>query len=337
MNTQLKAPLSEPAHSESSAFDSLVEKTSAVFSPSTRVADCVAALRGQVKTEFITYSYVIDEQRRLVGVVTMRELLFSKGDSALSSIMVTNPFYLTLGTSLTDAMRQVLQMHFPAYPVCDREGKFFGIVRGATLFAAQVVELSAQPGTMVGVEKEERLGTPVRKSFRFRHPWLQLNLLTAFIAGAVVSAFDGTINRIVILAAFLPVLAGQSGNTGCQALAVTLRGITLGDYEPHLVGKLLRKEALLGLSNGFFVGLVAASGMYFMAVTHGNPAALTLSLVVLAAMTVSCMISGLSGVLVPLALKRFGFDPATASSIFLTTATDVASMGLLLSLASAFV
>lgn len=315
----------------------LAEPTLALFTGNTTVAQCIAELREQVKREFITYCYVLNPDRQLEGVIVLRELLFASPDSTLESIMLKNPFWLKADTQILDAMKEVLTKHFPVYPVCDGSGKFVGVVRGSKLFEQQAIELSAQPGSMVGVEKEERLDTAWFRSFRFRHPWLQLNLLTAFLAGGVVSAFDSTINRVVILAAFLPVLAGQSGNTGCQALAVTLRGLTLGDYRSGAAGKLLRKEALLGLGNGFFVGLVAGGGMYIMASLQKDPSALVLSVVVLAAMTVSCMISGLSGVLVPLTLKRFGFDPATASSIFLTTATDIASMGLLLSLATIFV
>jgi magnesium transporter len=212
-----------------------------------------------------------------------------------------------------------------------------GIVRGRALFEEQALEISAQPGAMVGVEKEERLSTPWPRSLRFRHPWLQLNLLTAFVAAAVVGFFQGTIDRLVVLAVFLPVLAGQSGNTGCQALAVTLRGLTLGELRQGSGRRLVLKEGLLGLLNGAFVGVSAAIGMYLVARSQANPSALLLSLVVFLAMIGSCLVSGLAGALIPLTLKRFGADPATASSIFLTTATDVASMGLFLGLATLIV
>jgi magnesium transporter len=189
---------------------------------------------------------------------------------------------------------------------------------------------------MVGVE-EERLSTPWPRSLKFRHPWLQLNLVTAFLAAAVVGAFQGTLDKLVILALFLPVLAGQSGNTGCQALAVTLRGMTLGELRPGAERSLVIKEASLGFLNGVLVGLVAAAGMYVTATVQHNPAALRLSLSVLLAMTASCVVSGIAGAMIPLTLKKLGFDPATASSIFLTTATDVASMGCFLSLATVLV
>ena len=136
---------------------------------------------------------------------------------------------------------------------------------------------------------------------------------------------------------FLPVLADQSGNTGSQALAITLRGIILGELKSGREMVLVRKEALLGLLNGALVGLVAAAGMYLVATAQHLHDALMLSVVVLLAMIGSCVISGISGAIVPLILKRFGTDPVTASSIFLTTATNVASMGMLLGLATALV
>ncbi|MBF0270103.1 MAG: response regulator [Alphaproteobacteria bacterium] len=198
-------------------------------------------------------------------------------------------------------------------------------------------ELSLLPGAMVGVEKEERLSTKWIRSLWLRHPWLQINLLTAFAAGAVVSLFQGTIDRLLILTIFLPVLAGQSGNTGSQALAITLRGFTLGDMQPGRELVLVRKEALLGLLNGALVGFVAAVGMYLVAKTQNSPNAFMLAFVVQLAMIGSCVISGICGAIVPLVLRRFGADPVTASSIFLTTATDIASMGMLLGLATLIV
>jgi magnesium transporter len=231
-------------------------------------------------------------------------------------------------------MKKVLNRHFPVYPVCDTDGKLIGLVRGQTMFEEQAFEISAQPGQMVGVDKEERLLTPWPRSLRFRHPWLQLNLLTAFIAAAVVGVFENTLDKIVILAVFLPVLAGQSGNTGCQALAVALRGLTLGELKPGTERALVAKEALLGLLNGALVGLTAGAGMFVYASMQHNPHALVLGLIVTMAMIASCVVSGLAGALIPMGLQKIGADPATASSIFLTTMTDVCSMGIFLSLAT---
>ena len=312
----------------------MMEPALAVYRPEVSVGEAIEALRSLIKSAFITYAYVTDAGGRLLGVVTMRDLLFTAHDARLDSVMLRDAFYLKPDLPLSEAMKLVLDRHYPVYPVCDANGVLVGLVRGQVMFEEQAFEITAQVGTMVGVEKEERLATPWGRSLKFRHPWLQLNLLTAFVAGAVVAIFQDTVDRLVILALFLPVLAGQSGNTGCQALAVTLRGLTLGELKAGKEKALVMKEASLGFMNGAFTGIVAAGGMYFVASQQSNPNALVLSLVVWLALVGSCVASGICGAMVPLTLKRFGADPATASSIFLTTATDVVSMGLLLGLAT---
>ena len=146
--------------------------------------------------------------------------------------------------------------------------------------------------------------------------------------------FQETLDKVMILAVFLPVMAGQSGNTGCQALAVALRGLTLGDVSTGQESKLVMKEATLGLLNGILVGLTAGLGMWAYAAMKHHEKAFMLGAVVFMAMVASCIVSGLCGATIPLILRRFGADPATASSIFLTTATDIVSMGFFLGLAN---
>jgi CheY-like chemotaxis protein len=199
------------------------------------------------------------------------------------------------------------------------------------------IELSAQPGVMVGVEKEETIATPWYRSLRLRHPWLQFNLLTSLAGGAMVLLFQDTVNRLLILAVFVPILISQSSNTGSQALAITLRGLALGELKAGREKAQVMKEALLGLLNGVLVGLVAAFAMYAAATAQHLSVALMLGAVVFLAMAGSCVVSGISGAIVPLALKKFGADPAAASSIVLTTATDVAALLMLFGLAAVLV
>lgn len=340
-DTQPRAQNTEPAPGDpahpAGTVGWLMEPPVAVFHPEMTVAETVAQLRTLIKTAFITYGYVTDHEGRLLGIITMRDLLFAEDGVPLEALMLRNPFFLTPGLPLAEAMKLVLNRHYPVYPVCDDAGVLVGLVRGVAMFREQAIDITLQPGTMVGVEKEERLATPWSGSFKFRHPWLQLNLLTAFIAGAVVSIFESTVERLVVLAVFLPVLAGQSGNTGCQALAVTLRSLTLGELRAGKERALVMKEASLGLMNGVLTGLVAGLAMFFYATMQGSPYALLLGLVVWLALIGACVTSGICGAMIPLTLKRFGADPATASSIFLTTATDVVSMGLLLGLAAMLV
>ena len=332
--TALGRQWEQNSHFSEGSVGQLMEPVQARFHPDDRIRDVVESLRPYAQEQQLTYAYVVDDDEKLMGVVAMRELLFADPEDEVSEIMVIEPFYFAAETQQEDAMRAVLRRHYPVYPVCDDDGILLGMVRGYSLFEQQTYELTAQAGRMVGVEKEEHLSTHWTTSLRLRHPWLQLNLLTAFVAGAVVGLFEDTIQQVVALAAFLPVLAGQSGNTGCQALAVTLRSMTLNELKPGMESKLIRKETILGLSNGVLVGITAGLAMLGYAVMNGSAEPMVMAGIILVAMLVSCTAAGVSGVIIPLVLRRFGADPVTASTIFLTTATDVFSMGAMLGLAT---
>lgn len=327
-------PPAAPAARKRETVADLMDKPVGLFGPAVTVREATEALREQVKSAFVTYVYVVDEQGRLLGLVVMREMLLAEPDATLESLMIADPFAIDSALPLEDALKLALHKHFPVYPVVDGGRKLVGLVRGADLFANRAVAISGQSGSMVGVDNEERLGTSLLRSLKLRHPWLQVNLLTAFVAAAVVGIFEDTLSRLVILAVFLPVMAGQTGNTGCQALAVTLRGMTLGDVRPGSEPGLVRKEAMLGFLNGGFVGLTAGAGMFVYATMQGEASPLTFAVVVFLAMITACTVASIAGSMIPITLKKLGADPATASSIFLTTASDVASMGIFLTLAT---
>lgn len=297
------------------------------------VAEALAFLVKSTDIADISYILATDELR-LVGIVGMRDLLLAKPSETLAGIMLRNPFSFRRDTSVSEAVDEALYRHYPMYPVVDEHQQVVGVVQGWKLYERIASEVSGQAGTQYGVAKEEQINTSVLSAFRMRHPWLQVNLITAFAAAFVVGMFEDTITRVVALAAFLPVLAGQSGNTGCQALAITLRGITLGQMRNYPVSRLLRKEILLGALNGALVGAIAGLAMFGYALATASLQPVQLGLVIFVAMTGACVGSGIFGVLVPLVLKRFGADPATASSIFLTTFTDIIGMGLMLFLAT---
>ncbi|MCB1690064.1 MAG: magnesium transporter [Halioglobus sp.] len=327
----------ELAHGVKGEVSELMVPAIGVLPPETTIAGALDYLVHAQPVTGITYIYIVDDGDHLLGVLAMRDLLLGRPGQTLMEIMTAAPFTFTPDTTIPDAVNAALTRRHRLYPVTDESGKLLGLVYGWRLFEYVATEISAQSGSMVGVDSEERVDTPILEAFRMRHPWLQVNLLTAFCAAFVVGIFESTIAQIVALAVFLPVLAGQSGNTGCQALAITLRGLTLGELSEHSVGRLLRKEIILGGMNGFFVGLVAAAAMWVYAGQTGVEQPLLLALVVLIAMVGACMGSGAFGILVPLTLRRFGADPAMASSIFLTTFTDILGMGLMLLLATSIV
>jgi magnesium transporter len=329
--------VSAPAAKKESSLTigQLTEPALAVFRPEATANEVIEAVRGLAAKHFFTYVYITDAWGRLVGVATMRDLLLADHAHKLGDFMLRDPFFLKPQTPLMEAMRLTLHRHFPYYPVCDDDGMLTGMVRGATLFEKEAIEITAQAGEMVGVGREERTGSSWLLSLRFRHPWLQVNLLTTFLAAGVVGAFEHTINKIVVLAVFLPVMMGQAANTGCQSLAVALRGLTLGELKPGGEKALMFKETLVGLCNGALTGLTAGAGMFVYARWKNTPESpLALGTVVFLAMTGTCAISGITGVITPLILKKFGADPASSSSILLTTITDVVSMGLFLCLAA---
>jgi magnesium transporter len=308
----------------------LMERPPAVFAAGTTVGEAIDALREIIRQRIVVYLFVTEYDGRLIGVVAFRELLFAHRLQTLADIMLRDPFRLSPEQPLSDAMREVVQRHFPVYPVCDTVGHLLGIVRGQAMFEQQTFEISAQAGAMVGVEKEERLATPWPRSLRFRSPWLLLNMLITFGAASVIGVFDGTIERFVVLAAFLPVIAGQCSNLGAQALAVTIRGITLGEAR----GNLLLKESWLGFVNGALSGAIAGAALYFVALPEPAARPLLFGLSLFAAMTLSCTLAGLAGASIPILLRRLGADPATASVIFLSTVTDITSLALFLGFAA---
>jgi magnesium transporter len=314
----------------------LASPAKAVFPLGASVADVILKVRElSLAHELVTYAYVVDGQNRLKGLLTMRDLLLAAPGTCVADIMLAEPFALRPQMTVEEAMRETARRHYPLYPMCDDDGMLLGTVAGAALFEARAFEISAQSGMMVGVNSEEQLLSPWRRSLKLRHPWLQVNLLTGLVVGFIVSLFGNTLSQLVILTAFLPILSSVAGNTGCQTLAVTLRGIALDEYNKESVGPLLRKELLLGALNGAAIGFAAAVVMYFFARSEHAVHPVLAGLVVMTAMTGACLSGGLAGVAVPSILRRFGADPATASSIFLTTTTDIVGMSLFLGLATA--
>lgn len=186
---------------------------------------------------------------------------------------------------------------------------------------------------MVGVQSKERLSTRWVDSVRFRQPWLQVNLLLTLLSAVVIGYFQGTIGKLVILAVFFPIVTSQARNTGAQTMAVTLRGLSTGEWDVRETFRILVKETSLGLLNGLLVGLVSALILAWRAQGgHGSPLMLGASMLI--AMTLSCGLSGLLGVVIPLVLRWSGSDPALAATILHTTFSTVISQGLFLGIAT---
>ena len=227
------------------------------------------------------------------------------------------PAYVELTATKEEIVDKFEQFRVTELPVLDINGAMMGIVRHHTLINAAKEESSLDIQTMVGVSKDERALSTASFAVRKRLPWLQINLATAFLAATVVGVFEDTIARVTALAVLLPVVAGQSGNTGAQAMAVTLRGLALREVWPRQWVRIVFKELSAGFWNGIAVALTTAIGVYVWSQSPG------LCLVIGLSMVVSMIIASVSGAAIPILLVKVGQDPATSSSIFLTTVTDV--------------
>jgi len=288
------------------------------FTREMKVRDVIRRLRnGARKSLPNSYVYVLDGGERLIGVLNMYDLMLADSDHPIHAVMRTELFTLDGFMSREDAAAELARRRYFAAPVVDNDGRMLGIVRAADLFPGVQAEVAQDIQQMVGAGRDERAFSPLTFSLKKRLPWLHVNLLTAFMAAAVIALFEGLIAKITVLAVFLPVVAGQGGNAGAQSLAIVMRGLVMREIPKERRSYLVMKESLLGLINGAVTGLVTAMVAWGV---YGNP---ILGLVVALGMIVNLLAAGWAGASIPLAMKALRLDPAQCSSIILTTVTDV--------------
>jgi magnesium transporter len=294
------------------------------------VGEAITEIQSSRDVEMVFYLYVVDERRHLVGVVSLRRLLLVSPETPLKRIMTADIISARADMDQEEVARQVAAYNLLAIPVVDAENKLVGIITVDDVIDVIKDEATEDIYRLAGVAGDERAFTPARESLRKRLPWLGINLLTAFLAAAVVSLFEGTIDLFPVLAVFMPIVAGMGGNAGTQTLTVIVRGIALGELTWSNSRKALLKEAAVGLGNGVVLG-AAAAGVVWMA--RGNP---TLGLVLGMAMIINMFVAAAAGTLIPLGLRAVNIDPALASSVFITTMTDVFGFLSFLGLATVF-
>ncbi len=286
------------------------------FSNTARVGEVLERLRSASWRRFEEI-FVLGAKGELAGVVPLQEVALAPPETRLAELRRTPHAVASSMTTREDVVDLLEQTKLPVIPVVDVEGRLLGAIRYEALLAAAKAEASADLLTMVGASKDESALSPVVFAVRKRLPWLEINLLTAFLAASVVGLFEETIARYTALAVLLPVVAGQSGNTGAQALAVVMRGLALREIRLRQWARVLSKELVVGLLNGVAIAATTAVFVFLWSRSAGLASIIGISMVL------SMAIAGLAGGAVPLALRSLGQDPAQSSSIILTTVTDI--------------
>ena len=292
------------------------------------VAQAIEVIRQYPRKESFFYVYCVDADEHLVGVLSLRSLILASASVQLKDLMVQSVVRTQIDSSPEEVAQLVSKYDLLSIPVVDMQNVLVGVVTVDDVL--DVIQEQAEEDLLhlAGVDISERVTTPARESWRTRFPWLAVNLVTAFIAASVVRFFESTIREWTALAAFMPIVAGMGGNAGTQTLTVFVRGLALGEVDWHSGFRPVWKELIVGFANGVAIGTITA---VIVGVWTGN---WILSSVLLVAMCANLVIAGVAGGLVPLLLERLGFDPAVASSIFVTLFTDTGGFFVFLGLAT---
>ncbi len=321
---ELKELMEYPADSAGA----LMSTDITAFSENMTVQEALTQLRNQ-KVRDLNHLFLLNDEMHLNGQVPVQRLALADGHEKLASISIPLQAFATVLDPRDEVMETLERLKIDTMPVIDGNDFFVGVVRGRNLLGDLKDTLAKEMLTMVGASKDERALSSSWFAVKKRLPWLQINLMTAFLASAVVAMFEKTIATYTALAILLPIAAGQSGNTGAQALAVTMRGLTLREITVRHWFAVLRKEAGAALINGVAIAVTCGAGVFVWSRSVG------LSLIIGLAMISSMTIAAVSGALVPLVLKKLGQDPALSSSIILTTVTDIAGFLSFLGIATA--
>ncbi|MDD5287909.1 MAG: magnesium transporter [Dehalococcoidales bacterium] len=281
--------------------------------------------------ETIYESYVMDRERRLLGIVSLKDLVLANPVTMVSEIMRLDARPVSTNTDQEEAARILRDNNLLAVPVVDVEGRLVGIITWGDVADILEEEATEDMYKLAGIAGE-RVSGPLHVSLRNRLPWLFINLATTFIAALVISLFESTIARVVALAMFLPIVAGQGGIGGTQTLTLVVRSMVLREITGKRGGfRLLIREMYLGIIHGLLMAVVVGVVAY---IWKGN---YMLGIVLGLAMLGNMLIAGLAGAGIPLLLARLKVDPALASAVIVTTCTDVAGFFLFLGLATIFI
>ena len=296
----------------------------------TTVEQAIRQLEDAGDAEMVFYIYVGDDHRNLVGVLSLRQFLLKRPETLLADIMETDVIRVTTDTDQEEVSQLVASYNVLAIPVVDAQNKLVGVITVDDVIDVIKEEATEDMYRLAGVDSEERVFSSLKTTILKRIPWLVVNLGTAFLAASVVAQFEQTIAQFAVLAVFMPIVPLLGGNAGSQTLTIMVRGIALGELSWANSRKALVKEVFVGVTNGIILGILVGCIAYLW---KGDP---ILGIVLSLAMLGTLLVAAVVGTLMPLFLRWLKIDPALASSVFVTTATDVSGFVLFLGLGTLF-
>ena len=305
------------AYPENSVGRQMSEEV-AKISTGLKVKDALKELKAlHDNVEDLIYVYSVDNEGKLTGVISFREIVFADENELIKNVMIQNPISVNPSSDQEEAAILIKQYELLALPVVDKSNKLIGQTTVNTALDVIQTEIAEDFSQSFGAGAEETIFTPIQKSIRLRLPWIAINMGLAFIVSLLISQFEETIASDILLAALMPVVALVGGNSGAQSLAIVIRALARNDVSDARVFEVIGKQTSIGIINGIFVGVLSFLILSFIGL---NDYSLALSIAVFG----NIFIGNLFGSSIPLMLKKIGFDPALASNIFLTLITDIA-------------
>lgn len=269
----------------------------------------------------LSYVYVVDDDRRLLGVVSFRDLFFARPGAGLDEVMIQDPVSVHVETDREVVSELIQRYRLMALPVVDDDDTLIGLVRFDEAMEAAAAEATEDIAVSFGAGAEESVFTPIPVSVQRRLPWITVNLVIGVLIALVIEPFRSTIEEVTVLAALMPMVALLGGNSGAQSLAVVIRAMALGDLPSGRAARAIRREFFVGIINGVVIAVLAAAAGGAVA---GDA---VVGVVIFVAVLANLIVAGAAGAAIPVVLRRFGLDPALASNIFLTMITDLVGFG----------
>ncbi|KGX92710.1 magnesium transporter MgtE [Pontibacillus halophilus JSM 076056 = DSM 19796] len=331
MDKESAAEIKELLHYEEKTAGSIMTTEYVVIRAEETVRQAMLHLRTEAPdAETIYYIYVVDEEKRLVGVISLRDLIIAEDDWLISEVMSDRVLSVSVGDDQEEVARMMRDYDFLAMPVVDFKQHMLGIITVDDVMDVMEEEASDDYSKLAGVSDVDNRDDTAFASAKKRLPWLVILLFLGLMTASLISRFEDTLNEVAILAIFIPLIAGMAGNTGTQALAVAVRSIATGEHGKGGLAKLVAREAGTGLINGVICGIIITGIVYFW---QGD---IFLGILVGISILSTLIVATLAGATVPLVMHKFNIDPAVASGPFITTINDIISILIYFGVATAF-